>query len=167
MRWTSKSCRRLSNALKEQGFSVSRTLVGKLLAQLGYTLQGNAKTREGTDAPDRDGQFEYINDQVADFLAGRQPVISVDTKKKELVGDFRNGSREWRPKGRPEEVNVHDFPDKKLGKAAPYAAGDLSGYQEEGTGGRLQERVCFCHGGSAFSNDNELRAVVRAVSGSL
>ena len=106
LRWTSKSCRRLSNALKEQGFSVSRTLVGKLLVQLGYTLQGNAKTREGTDPPDRDGQFEYINDQVADFLAGRQPVISVDTKKKELVGDFRNGGREWRPKGRPEEVNV-------------------------------------------------------------
>ena len=126
LRWTSKSCRRLSNALKEQGFSVSRTLVGKLLAQLGYTLQGNAKTREGTDAPDRDGQFEYINDQVADFLAGRQPVISVDTKKKELVGDFRNGGREWRPKGRPEEVNVHDFPDKKLGKAAPYGVYDVA-----------------------------------------
>ena len=125
-RWTSKSCRRLSNALKEQGFSVSRTLVGKLLVQLGYTLQGNAKTREGTDPPDRDGQFEYINDQVADFLAGRQPVISVDTKKKELVGDFRNGGREWRPKGRPEEVNVHDFPDKKLGKAAPYGVYDVA-----------------------------------------
>ena len=126
LRWTSKSCRRLSNALKEQGFSVSRTLVGKLLVQLGYTLQGNAKTREGTDPPDRDGQFEYINDQVADFLAGRQPVISVDTKKKELVGDFRNGGREWRPKGRPEEVNVHDFPDKKLGKAAPYGVYDVA-----------------------------------------
>ncbi len=126
LRWTSKSCRRLSNALKEQGFSVSRTLVGKLLAQLGYTLQGNAKTQEGTDPPDRDGQFEYINDQVADFLAGRQPVISVDTKKKELVGDFRNGGREWRPKGRPEEVNVHDFPDKKLGKAAPYGVYDVA-----------------------------------------
>ena len=126
LRWTSKSCRRLSNALKEQGFSVSRTLVGKLLEQLGYTLQGNAKTREGTDPPDRDGQFETINDQVADFLAGRQPVISVDSKKKELVGDIRNGGREWRPKGRPEEVNVHDFPDKKLGKAAPYGVYDVA-----------------------------------------
>ena len=126
LRWTSKSCRRLANALKEQGFSVSRSLVGSLLEQLGYTLQGNAKSREGTNPPDRDGQFEYINGQVADFLAGQQPVISVDTKKKELVGDFRNGGREWRPKGRPEEVNVHDFPDKKLGKAAPYGVYDVA-----------------------------------------
>ncbi len=100
--------------------------MGQLLAQLGYTLQGNAKTREGTDPPDRDGQFEYIDGQVADFLAGQQPVISVDTKKKELVGDFRNGGREWRPKSRPEEVNVHDFPDKKLGKAAPYGVYDVA-----------------------------------------
>ena len=96
LRWISKSCRRLANALKEQGFSVSRSLVGSLLEQLGYTLQGNAKSREGTDPPDRDGQFDYINGQVADFLAGQQPVISVETKKKELVGDFRNGGREWR-----------------------------------------------------------------------
>ena len=126
LRWTSKSCRRLANALKEQGFSVSRSLVGSLLEQLGYTLQGNAKSREGTNPPDRDDQHEYINGQVADFLADQQPVISVDTKKKELVGDFRNGGREWRPKGRPEEVNVHDFPDKKLGKAAPYGVYDVA-----------------------------------------
>ena len=126
LRWTSKSCRRLANALKEQGFSVSRTLVGSLLEKLGYTLQGNAKSREGTNPPDRDGHIEYINGQVAGFLAGQQPVISVDTKKKEMVGDFRNGGREWRPKGRPEEVNVHDFPDKKLGKAAPYGVYDVA-----------------------------------------
>ena len=118
--WTSKSCRRLANALKEQGFSVSRSQVGSLLEQLGYTLQGNAKSRAGTNPPDRDGQFEDINGQVADFLAGQQPVSSVDSRKMELVGDLRNGECEWRPKGRPEEVNVHDFPDKKLGKAAPY-----------------------------------------------
>ena len=97
MRWTSKSCRRLANACEEQGYSVSRTLVGKPFAQFGYTLQGNAKTREGTDPPDRDGQFETINSRAADFLAGRKPVIPVDTRKKEPVRDFRNGGREWRP----------------------------------------------------------------------
>ena len=89
--------------------------MGPLLEQLGYTLPGNAKTWEGTDPPDRDGQ-------VADFLAGRQPVISADTKKKELVRDFRNGGREWGP----EEVNVHDFPDKRLGKVAPYGVYDVA-----------------------------------------
>ncbi|HIJ42459.1 MAG: ISAzo13 family transposase [Rhodospirillales bacterium] len=118
--WVSKSYRHLANGLRELGFSVSHQLVGRLLDRLGYTLQANVKRREGTHHPDRDGQFEHINGRVTDFLAAGQPVISVDTKKKELVGDFKNGGREWRPQGKPEEVNVHDFADKKLGKVAPY-----------------------------------------------
>jgi len=124
--WVSKSYRHLANGLKQLGFSVSHQLVGRLLDQLGYTLQANVKTREGTDHPDRDAQFEYINDRVTDFLAAGHPVISVDTKKKELVGDFKNGGREWRPGGRPEEVNVHDFADKELGKVAPYGVYDVA-----------------------------------------
>ena len=124
--WVSKSYRHLANGLKKLGFSVSHQLVGRLLDQLGYTLQGNVKTREGTDHPDRDAQFEHINDRVTDFLAAGQPVISVDTKKKELVGDFKNGGREWRPGGKPEEVNVHDFADKQLGKVAPYGVYDVA-----------------------------------------
>ena len=112
LRWVSKSLRHISAALSEQGFSVSHTLVSRLLKQQGYTLQGNAKTREGADHPDRDAQFHHINDRVAAFAEAGQPVISVDTKKKELVGDFRNAGREWRPKGSPEKVRVHDFMDK-------------------------------------------------------
>ena len=125
LRWVSKSLRHLSDALSDQGFAVSHTLVGRLLKQQGYTLQGNVKAREGTDHPDRDAQFHHINGQVAAFTAAGQPVISVDTKKKELVGDFRNAGREWRPKGSPERVRVHDFADKELGKAIPYGVYDV------------------------------------------
>ena len=125
LRWVSKSLRHLADALSDQGFSVSHTLVGRLLKRQGYTLQGNVKTREGTDHPDRDAQFHHINDQVAAFAEAGQPVISVDTKKKELVGDFKNSGREWRPKGSPEEVRVHDFADKELGKAVPYGVYDV------------------------------------------
>ena len=124
--WVSKSCRRLAQGLKDQGYSASRSLVGRLLRDLGYSLQGNAKTREGSAHPDRDKQFAHINDRVAEFLASGQPVISVDTKKKELVGPFRNGGREWRPQGEPEAVNVHDFADRELGKAAPYGVYDVA-----------------------------------------
>jgi hypothetical protein len=103
--------------------------VAALLKQAGYSLQANRKTREGSQHPDRNAQFEHINGRVTTFLRQRQPVISVDTKKKELVGDFRNAGREWRPEGKPEVVRVHDFMDKKLGKAIPYGVYDLASNQ--------------------------------------
>ena len=102
---------------------VSPKLVGRLLRRLGFTLQANRKTREGASHRDRDAQFEHINTQVSDFQAAGQPALSVDTKKKELVGDFRNSGRELRPKGEPERVRVHDFKIPELGKVAPYALG--------------------------------------------
>ena len=125
LRWTSKSLRRLSDELKAQGYQASRTLVGRLLHEADYSLQGNRKTREGAGHPDRDAQFEYINERMKRQLRRGQPAISVDTKKKELVGDFKNGGREWRPKGRPQEVRVHDFMDPKRGKAIPYGVYDI------------------------------------------
>lgn len=124
--WVTKSCRQLSRALSEQGFSASRTLVNRLLRQLGYTLQGNAKTLEGANNPDRDKQFAHINDRVVAFQSAGQPVISVDTKKKELIGNFKNAGRTWRPQGCPVAVNVHDFADKELGKAVPYGVYDVT-----------------------------------------
>ncbi len=124
LRWTCKSTRQLAAALQAQGHVVGRQKVADLLAELGYSLQANRKTREGADNPDRDAQFNYINKQVAAFLRGDQPVISVDTKKKELVGDFKNAGQEWRPQGEPELVNGHDFPDPELGKANPYGVYD-------------------------------------------
>src|ERR1700751_2324250 len=126
LRWTCKSVRRLAQALQAQGHAVSRTLVGHLLNEAGDSLQGNRKTTEGDSHPDRDAQFGYINTQVTTALAEQQPVISVDTKKKELVGDFRNNGREYRPRGNPEEVRVHDFLIKKLGRAVPYGIYDLA-----------------------------------------
>jgi hypothetical protein len=126
LRWTCKSVRRLAQALQAQGHEVSRTLVGHLLNEAGYSLQGNRKTTEGDSHPDRDAQFGYINTQVSTALAEQQPVISVDTKKKELVGDFRNNGREYRPQGNPEEVRVHDFLIKELGRAVPYGIYDLA-----------------------------------------
>src|ERR1700740_2765201 len=121
-----KSVRRLAQALQAQGHAFSRTLVGHLLNEAGYSLQGNRKITEGDSHPDRDAQFGYINTQVTTALAEQQPVISVDTKKKELVGDFRNNGREYRPRGNPEEVRVHDFLIKKLGRAVPYGIYDLA-----------------------------------------
>src|SRR6202045_4865342 len=126
LRWTCKSVRRLAQALQAQGHEVSRTLVAHLLNEAGYSLQGNRKTTEGDSHPDRDAQFGYINTQVTTALAEQQPVISVDTKKKELVGDFRNNGREYRPQGNPEEVRVHDFVIKELGRAVPYGIYDLA-----------------------------------------
>ncbi len=123
--WTCKSLRKLSKTLKQLGHEVCPNVVGKILRSLGYSLQGNRKTREGSNHPDRDAQFQYINGQVKDHLSAGDPVISVDTKKKELVGDFKNNGREWHPKGLPEEVRVHDFIDPKLGRAAPYGVYDL------------------------------------------
>jgi hypothetical protein len=126
LRWTCKSLRRLAADLRAQGHVVSHTVVGELLAQQNFSLQANSKTREGGDHPDRDAQFQQIGQSVSEALAAHQPVISVDTKKKELVGDFKNAGREWRPKGTPEEVRVHDFVIKELGRAVPYGVYDLA-----------------------------------------
>jgi hypothetical protein len=125
LRWTCKSTRQLAAALVEQGHVVGRQKVADLLAELGYSLQANQKTREGSaNHPDRDRQFNYINEQAVTFQHRKQPVISVDTKKKELVGEFKNGGQEWQPKGKPEQVQGHDFPNPKLGKANPYGVYD-------------------------------------------
>ncbi len=124
--WVSKSQRILSAALAERGFTAGQKLVGRLLRRLGFSLQANAKTREGTSHPDRNAQFEHINAEVKAFQAVGEPVISVDTKKKELVGDFKNGGRELRAKGQHEPVRVHDFPIPELGKAVPYGIYDVT-----------------------------------------
>jgi hypothetical protein len=124
--WVSKSQRHLSAALGERGFTAGQKLVGRLLRRLGFSLQANAKTREGTSHPDRNAQFEHINVQVTAFQAAGEPAISVDTKKKELVGDFKNGGRELRPKGQPEPVRVHDFAIPELGKVVPYGVYDIA-----------------------------------------
>lgn len=126
LRWTCKSLRQLESELVTQGYSVSHTSIGSLLKKLGYSLQGNRKTLEGTNHPDRNAQFEYINARTEEAVRTRQPVISVDTKKKELVGQFKNGGKEWRPQGDPEQVNVYDFVDKELGRANPYGVYDLA-----------------------------------------
>ena len=126
LRWTSKSVRQLAEALQSMGHAVSRQLVAELLAAAGYSLQANRKTREGTKHPDRNAQFRHISRQVRRFQAAAQPVISVDTKKKELVGDFRAPGGQWRPKGRPEPVRVHDFIIPAKGKAIPYGVYDLT-----------------------------------------
>ena len=126
LRWTSKSVRQLAEGLRDLGHEVHFTSVAKLLRSLGYSLQANAKTREGVQHPDRDEQFRHIHATVKAAIAAKEPVISVDTKKKELVGDFKNGGREWRPKGQPVPVRVHDFKDPELGKAIPYGVYDLA-----------------------------------------
>src|SRR3974390_1833836 len=126
LRWTCKSLRRLEAELRAQGHPISRTVIGELLKEQGFSLQANCKTREGDSHPDRDAQFSYINELVSTALVGQQPVISVDTKKKELVGDFKNGGRERQPKGQPEQVRVHDFLIKELGRAVPYGGYDLA-----------------------------------------
>ena len=120
LRWTSKSIRSLTGALREKGHRVSDSVTRRLLKERGYSLQANAKTIEGNQHADRDAQFAYLNDQAKDHLGTGDPVISVDTKKKELVGPYKNGGREWRPSGDPQRVKVHDFVDRALGKANPY-----------------------------------------------
>jgi hypothetical protein len=125
LRWTCKSTAKLAAELTRQDHPVSDRTVSSLLKQAGYSLQANRKTREGASHPDRNAQFEYLNKSVRQFDRRGQPAISVDTKKKELVGDFKNGGREWRPQGQPEEVRVHDFQDKTLGKAIPYGVYDI------------------------------------------
>jgi hypothetical protein len=125
--WTAKSLRNLAAGLHELGHRICHNVVADLLRDMGYSLQANRKTLEGTSHPDRDAQFGYINAQVKQALAAGEPAISVDTKKKELVGDFKNGGREYRPKGQPEPVRVHDFLIPELGRAAPYGVYDIAG----------------------------------------
>ena len=124
--WTCKSTRHLADELARLGHQVRHDTVGRLLEEMGYSLQGNRKTREGKGHPDRDAQFQYINRRVKEFQRRGQPVVSVDTKKKELIGDFKNGGREWRPQGSPEPVRTHDFRDKDLGIGIPYGVYDLT-----------------------------------------
>lgn len=126
LKWTSKSLENIREELGKSGYKVSATTIGKILReQLEYSLQGLKKTREGSSHEDRNAQFEYLNCKCREFHERHQPVISVDTKKKELVGDFKNGGREWQPKGQPEKVRGHDFEDKELGKAIPYGVYDI------------------------------------------
>ncbi len=125
LRWTCKSTRQLATALQQRGHQVSEHLVRTLLHEARYSLQANAKTREGSRHTDRDAQVQYLNERVKQFLAQDWPVVSVDAKKKELVGTFKNGGREWQPKGEAEQVNVHDFPDPAVGKAIPYGIYDV------------------------------------------
>jgi transposase len=127
LRWTCKSTTRLAEELRRRGHRIGARTVADLLHELDYSLQANRKTREGSSHPDRNAQFEHINRRIQVFQQRGQPVVSVDTKKKELVGDFKNGGREWQPKGSPEPVRVHDFIDKKLGKAIPYGVYDVAG----------------------------------------
>jgi transposase len=127
LRWTCKSLRKLASELVNQGHAVSHRVVGELLEELGYSLQANRKTQEGSTNPDRNAQFEFINRRTREELAVGNPVISVDTKKKELVGNFKNAGREYRPKGEPQEVRVHDFIIPELGRANPYGVFDVAG----------------------------------------
>lgn len=124
--WVSRSQRHLAGALAQRGFTASQKLVGRLLRKLGFSLQANKKTLEGASHPDRDAQFEHINQKIKQFQAAGHAAISVDTKKKELIGDFKNGGRELRPKGDPEPVRVHDFKIPELGKVAPYGVYDIT-----------------------------------------
>ena len=126
LRWTCKSRANLAGELTKNGWTISSTTVGRLLHKMGYRLQALRKNREGTSHPDRNAQFEHINALAEDFLRRGQPVVSVDTKKKELVGDFKNGGREWQTKGEPDQVLVHDFPTDAVGKAIPYGIYDMA-----------------------------------------
>lgn len=124
--WTCKSTRNLAEELEKKGYQVSHDSVGRMLEEIGYSLQANRKSREGEQRPDRNAQFEYINKRIKAFQKRGQPIVSVDAKKKELIGNFKNPGREWTPTGEPELVNTHDFEDKELGKGIPYGVYDLT-----------------------------------------
>jgi hypothetical protein len=141
--WTSASLRNLARELVKQGHEVGPDVVGGLLRGMGYSLQANSKTREGDQNIDRDAQFHYINKQAKAFLRARQPIISVDTKKKELVGNFKNNGREWRPKGTPDQVNVHDFIDPELARAVPYGVYDIANNLGWVSVGSDHDTACF------------------------
>ena len=125
LRWTAKSTATLAKELVAQGYAISDDTVGRILKDLGYSLQAPAKEKEGAAHPDRDAQFRYLNDEVTAYLVAQQPVISVDTKKKELVGEYANGGQEYHPRGEPTRVKTHDFIDKELGRAVPYGVYDV------------------------------------------
>lgn len=129
LRWTSKSTSKLAQQLQVRGHKISPRTVARLLQQLGYSLQSNRKTTEGAKQPDRDEQFQYIHDKVEEFQSRGQPVISVDTKKKELIGEYKNKGQEWERKKEPIQVNMHDFPDPKQGKVIPYGIYDVTSNQ--------------------------------------
>jgi len=141
--WTCRSLRNLVKELAAEGHTVSPTVVGNLLRDIGYSLQANSKTREGDQHIDRDAQFRYINARATSLLIANEPVISVDTKKKELVGSFKNNGREWRPKGIPEEVKVHDFIEPKLGRAVPYGVYDINNNVGWVSVGTDHDTACF------------------------
>lgn len=143
LRWTSKSKANLATALTKRGWTVSATSVGRLLNAMGYSLQSVRKSTEGASHPDRDAQFEHINATAESFLARGEPVVSVDTKKKELVGDFKNAGKEWQPKGTPEQVLVHDFPDDATGKAIPYGVYDMARNEAYVSVGRDHDTPAF------------------------
>ncbi len=141
--WTSRSLRNLAKELAKKGHHVCPTVVGNLLHDMRYSLQANSKTREGGKHIDRDAQFAYINTQAVAFLAAHEPVISVDTKKKELVGNFKNNGREWHRQGAPEAVNVHDFIDRKLSRAVPYGVYDINNNVGWVSVGTDHDTACF------------------------
>jgi hypothetical protein len=143
LRWTCKSKANLAAFLTKKGWKISSTKVGHVLHELGYSLQSVRKSNEGASHPDRDAQFEHINTTAERFLKRKQPVISVDTKKKELVGDFKNGGREWQPKGSPEIALVHDFPDDSVGKAIPYGVYDMARNEAWVSIGRDHDTAAF------------------------
>ena len=149
LRWTCKSVRKLAAELQQMGHRISYQLVSELLHDLGYSLQANRKTREGGDHPDRDAQFAHLNTQAEAYLSAGEPVISVDAKKKELVGDFKNPGREWSPQGQPEEVRVYDFPLPGLGRATPYGVYDLG--QNAGWGSTRHRSSYGCFRGGEHS----------------
>jgi hypothetical protein len=143
LRWTCKSKAKLAAAMAKNGWKISATMVGRLLNDLGYSLKSVRKSTEGTSHPDRNAQFEHINATAADFLARGNPVISVDTKKKELVGDFKNGGKEWQPAGKPDKVLVHDFPSDGHGKAIPYGVYDMARNEAYVSVGRDHDTPAF------------------------
>jgi hypothetical protein len=143
LRWTCKSRAQLAAAMVKDGWTVSSTKVGRLLHDLGYSLQSTRKSTEGAAHPDRNEQFEHINATAESFLARKQPAVSVDTKKKELVGDFKNAGREWHPQGAPEKALVHDFPDDALGKAIPYGVYDMARNEAYVSVGRDHDTPAF------------------------
>lgn len=143
LRWTCKSLMQLSRELGACGHTISHVSVGVLLKDLGYSLQGNRKTLEGASHPDRNAQFEFINEKIEAALGAGQPVISVDTKKKELVGQYKNGGKEWRPQEQPEAVKVHDYVDDELGRANPYGVYDLGSNSAWGSRGTDHDTASF------------------------
>ena len=173
LRWTTKSTSRLAEELTVRGHEAAPRTVARLLKETGYSLQGNTKTIEGKQHPDRDAQFRYINELVVAFQAHGDPVISVDTKKKELVGNYANGGAEWEPKGAPRRTNVHDFPDTELGKAVPYGVYDVTadtGWVNVGTDADTGQfavesirRWWHAVGGTAYPNAT--RVLITADSG--